>query len=327
MGFIGLQATPPLFSQWRRPEADIMLLTSVKPSTASFVAALAEHNTFRAQALSNPGVHEVRVWKDVCPPSLKRSMGLLFGLQHTPEDTDPERLVEMAAAGVRTLALAYHGHTRFGSGFAAGWGGLTPSGEELIEAMAELGILLDISHANEETALDALNFIDRRGLKMLPMASHSGCYAIHPHKRNATNDMLANLAVVDGYCGLPLLSFYLTPKSQYEQGWELFCEHVKTAIRYCGLNRVGIGSDCNHIDMDPVEAEEHFKRMLELTRMKPDDEMGPYYPDRLDGTVAGGSKLFSIIRRQLQTHGFKEGVISKICGENFRSYLQRALPA
>ena len=65
------------------------------------------------------------------------------------------------------------------------WQGLKPFGRQVVERMGELHMIVDISHASDGTARDALECA--RGPVV---ASHSNCRALCPHPRNLTDEML-----------------------------------------------------------------------------------------------------------------------------------------
>lgn len=64
--------------------------------------------------------------------------------------------------GVRYLTLTHGCNNAFadsGGVFAAvkpKWGGLSPLGKELVKEMNRLGVLVDLSHVSDDTALQAL---------------------------------------------------------------------------------------------------------------------------------------------------------------------------
>jgi membrane dipeptidase len=66
------------------------------------------------------------------------------------------------ALGVRYLTLTHGCNNAFadsGGVFAPvkpKWGGLSPLGRELIREMNRLGVLVDLSHVSDDTALQAL---------------------------------------------------------------------------------------------------------------------------------------------------------------------------
>jgi membrane dipeptidase len=91
-------------------------------------------------------------------PEDRRPVGHPIGLVVLMEGADgirtPHELPEWWEAGLRIIGLAWRG-TRY-SGGTHEPGPLTPAGRELLEAMAELGFALDLSHMDPQAALQAV---------------------------------------------------------------------------------------------------------------------------------------------------------------------------
>ncbi len=75
----------------------------------------------------------------------------------------------------------------------AEWGGLSPFGEELVAECNRLGIVVDASHASDDT-LRAL--LDRSRAPVI--LSHSDCRALCDHDRNIGDELLRALAAKKG---------------------------------------------------------------------------------------------------------------------------------
>lgn len=313
MAFLGLQGQKPVFSTSERLKLNLAHLTSVPPFIKDFAQAFEAHCAFKLSALSYPDVHEIRTKDDI---DLRGSMGLLFGMQHAPEGLTRDRVQELFDANIRVMGIAYDGPTEYGNGFK-GSGGLTERGRDLIEWMSDVGMIFDVSHANDTTARMALNFIAEAGLSMYPMASHSGCDAVFPHARNMPDDIMWKIADLDGYVGILAITFFIA--KQGDNYLEAFAQHVAHAIDVCDASKfVGIGSDCNHLDMTMTEARAHFDRMMQMLGTK--GTFGEYFPDRPPELIENGSQMFDCLDAALTQ--FPDGVL----GENFRKFLKRSLP-
>lgn len=59
--------------------------------------------------------------------------------------------------------------------------GLTGEGKELVRAANELGVILDVSHASRQTALDVA-----RVSRLPVIASHSNYSGVHVHRGTST---------------------------------------------------------------------------------------------------------------------------------------------
>jgi len=63
--------------------------------------------------------------------------------------------------------------------------------------MNQLGIAVDLSHANPQTTADTLGLSARP-----PIMTHAGCSAVHVHPRNKTDEQLRALAARGGVVGI-----------------------------------------------------------------------------------------------------------------------------
>lgn len=82
--------------------------------------------------------------------------------------------------------------------------GISELGEKVVQEMNRLGIMVDISHGNDDVFYDAI------AMSKAPIiASHSNARAVTDHKRNMTDEMLTLMAENGGVVQLTMLSNYL----------------------------------------------------------------------------------------------------------------------
>ena len=94
--------------------------------------------------------------------------------------------------GARYLTLTHSAHTPWAgsSGDDAETDpGLTELGREIVAAMNDLGMMVDLSHVSDKTFFGALE-----ASRVAPIASHSSCRAVASHARNMTDEMIRKLA-------------------------------------------------------------------------------------------------------------------------------------
>lgn len=309
MAFLGLQGQPPD----RHAQLDLALVTSAPPFLTSYSKTLAAHGLFMEQALATTETYAVTSRESLNRP---QGTGLVFGLQHAPQDLRKDDVRELYREGIRSMALAYNGPTEYGHGFQS-MGGLTKRGQKLIEWMTEYGIILDLSHTNDETALAALQFVVTSLGATDVMASHSGCRAVYDHPRNLSDEAIRQIHGLGGYVGIPAITFFIG--AQGEDYFEAFAEHVKHAIEVCGdTHHVGIGSDCNHLDMSMEAARFHYEKMTQM--LKTEGKFGEYFPDRPPELIQHGSHMFEVFQ-----HMLARKVPDAVLGENFKNFLKHAL--
>jgi membrane dipeptidase len=87
-------------------------------------------------------------------------------------------------------------------------GGLTELGEEVVKEMNRIGMIIDLSHAHDETFWDVMELS-----KHPVVASHSCCRALSDFHRNVTDDMLKALAKNKGVIGICYVPSFLNMKN------------------------------------------------------------------------------------------------------------------
>ena len=104
-------------------------------------------------------------------------------------------LRQMHQLGVRYMTLTHNRNTPWADSAtdAQQHGGLTDFGRDVVREMNRIGMLADLSHASEETMLDALEVA-----RAPVIFSHSGARAINAHVRNVPDRVLDRLPANGG---------------------------------------------------------------------------------------------------------------------------------
>ena len=114
--------------------------------------------------------------------------------------------------------------------------GLSPFGCEVVREMNRVGMMIDLSHASEETFYQTLE------LSSHPVVcSHSSCRALCDHPRNLTNEQMRALAAKGGVVQVTMYKGFLV--EQGDATLDDFMRHLLYAISIVGVDHVGIGSD------------------------------------------------------------------------------------
>jgi microsomal dipeptidase-like Zn-dependent dipeptidase len=241
---------------------------------------------------------------------------VVLGLQNTVRDIN---LVELYDLGVRVVGIAYQDSNSFGGGFANQEFSLTNRGKRLIEDCAKIGMILDLSHSNWSTAIDALDFIREEALQVGTMASHGGCWEVYNHKRNFSTRILQSIAEVNGYIGVASLTFILSSVSSLPS---IFARHLNYVIRNCGSNSVGIGGDGVFAFQDPIAWEAEFSQLK--SKLDGTNDFGARWPDQ--PFKFNTPKRMDVIRRLIRKSNLLIEEQNGILGENFMRFLQNNLP-
>ena len=117
------------------------------------------------------------------------------------------------------------------------WKGLSPFGEEVVKEMNRQGVMIDLSHASEETFWDVMKLT-----KQPVICSHSSASALCNHDRNLTDQQLKALAQNGGVIQLCLLNSYINRERKKASITDAI-EHIDHIVKVAGIDHVGIGSD------------------------------------------------------------------------------------
>ena len=180
--------------------------------------------------------------------SREGKISVFLGIEggHAIEDS-LDSLREFYDGGVRlmTLTWMYNNNWADASGDTPVHGGLTEFGVEVVKEMNRLGMVVDVSHASDETFYDTLEVTDKP-----VVASHSCVRTLHDHHRNLSDDMLVALAQNGGVIGINFFPEYLAPQGT-EVTVKTLVDHIEYAVDVAGLDHVGIGSDFDGVPTLP----------------------------------------------------------------------------
>lgn len=124
-----------------------------------------------------------------------------------PLGTDISMLDTFYVGGLRMIAPVHFRNSQFADSatdVSPAYGGLSPLGEALVRRANELGMILDGSHASDDTVRDMLT------LSTTPIIlSHSGPKAVYDHPRNVPDDLLIAIAEDGGVIQINAYGAYL----------------------------------------------------------------------------------------------------------------------
>ncbi len=131
--------------------------------------------------------------------------------------------------------------------------GLKTKGFEVIEAMNELGMLIDVSHLSDAGFEDVVTHSTKPII-----ATHSNARAVTNHSRNLTDEQLKKLADNGGVVGLAFSINFLVEKNSIVSSRlakvDDMIRHIKRIHNIAGVDVLALGSDYDGI-MNPVEME------------------------------------------------------------------------
>jgi membrane dipeptidase len=232
-------------------------------------------------------------------------MAVFYLYQNSEQFGDDLDRVEMFhRLGLRSSQITYNERNRAGVGCRAQGdeGGLTDFGRALVERMNDVGMLVDLSHANERTMADTIAHS-----RAPVIISHTGCDAVYAHERNTSDANLRALADAGGVVGICQLRPFLT--AEKSDNLHAYFDHIDHAVQVCGVEQVCIGSDRDHrvIEMTP-------EYVAELRREEGSQVVAselPYFIDELNGP-----RRMEVVWDGLVERGYGETDVERIMGHN-----------
>lgn len=192
-------------------------------------------------------------------------------------DPELEALEVFYRAGLRSIGPVWSRPNAFGRGVPFRFphspdtgAGLTDAGKDLVRGCNRLGVMIDLSHLNEQ------GFWDVARLSSAPLvATHSNVHAICPSPRNLTDRQLAAIKESDGMVGLNFHVGFLRPdgKSETDTPLDIMVDHIDHLVEHLGIDRVGFGSDYDGATMPRAIGDATgLPRLLDALRARGYDE-------------------------------------------------------
>lgn len=193
---------------------------------------------------------------------------------------DLENVQHFYDRGIRYITLTHGTHNKIGDSSyddsAPRWNGLSPFGEKVVAEMNRLGIMVDVSHVTDSTAVDVL-----AQTRAPVIASHSSCRHFTPGwERNVSDELIEDIADAGGVVMITFGSSFLRTEYQEQDdpirakmnahidsmGWaedsreavtyeqqtrkknpigtvEDVADHIDHVVDLVGVEHVGLGSD------------------------------------------------------------------------------------
>lgn len=170
-------------------------------------------------------------------------VGMVVLMEGADPIRHPEELEYWYERGLRIVGLAWD-DTRYAAGAWREGGGLTSEGYQLLEIMADFGMILDLTHMGEEGTFQALDSYEGQII-----ASHSNARSLVPGQRQLSDTQILRLVERDGLIGIVLANAFLRKGHGRGDPKELVTlEHVVAHIDHiCQLvgdaDHVGLGTD------------------------------------------------------------------------------------
>jgi membrane dipeptidase len=266
-----------------------------------FAYANSGMDSLDAVVARNPDkIVKVANYKELIKAVRQHKIAAMFGVEggHMIED-DLYKLETLYKRGARYLTLTHN--------IAPSWAtsaadettnpdlphkGLTDFGKQVVQRMNELGMLIDVSHAGDQTFWDVINITTKPII-----ASHSSVYSLVPSRRNlkdeqikaiaknggviqvnfnpgfidssvgkketafmkkhaAENDSLLRSGMGDFYAMDYLYQKYADEANKIRPLLSMLIDHIDYIVRLVGVDYVGLGSDFDGINLTPQQLDD-----------------------------------------------------------------------
>ncbi len=223
-------------------------------------------------------------------------LGFILSMEGADPILTPSQVIRWWDDGLRVVGLAHYGASAYAHGTGSP-GGLTSKGRDLLKAMEEVGMVLDVTHLADESFWQAIELF--RGPVL---ASHHNCRSLVPGDRQLTDDQIRCLIERDSVIGAALDVWMLYPKFVPGEtpnsvvSLEAVVNHIDHVCQLAGSARhAAIGSD-----LDGGFGTEQSPRDLD--------------------TIADLQKIPGLLRNR----GYREADIEAVMHGNWLRFFQKA---
>ncbi len=201
-------------------------------------------------------------------------LGFILSMEGADPIVWPEQVESWWEDGLRVVSLSHYGLSAYAFGTDTE-GGLTEFGKPLLQAMDQVGMILDLTHLADQAFWEALDAFQGPVL-----ASHNNCRALVPGNRQFTDQQLNAIIERNGVIGVALDAWMLYPgwikgeTSNTVVSLQAVADHIDHICQLAGnANHAGIGSDldggygteqCPH-DLDTIA---DLQKIPDLMRVK-----------------------------------------------------------
>ena len=220
-----------VFAIWVKPGKG---WKTVEKMAGTFWKWKSKHNTRLALTTTGSQIRKARLSGQVA--------GILGIEGLSPLEGDLGKVDKLYEFGVRVLGLTWFDSNDFAgtsnSKDKRGTYGLTEKGRKLVERANELGMVIDVSHASDQTVLDVAMYS-----KDPFIASHSCAKALMDIERNLSDKLLDVIAKKGGVIGVSFHRGHVSPKPRNQVMMKDVVDQIVYISKAAGIDAVALGSD------------------------------------------------------------------------------------
>ena len=298
-------------ARWKKGGLDVQVFSVYCDGDAKnpFAYANREMDSLDAVVGRNPDkIVKVANYNELIKAVKQHKIAAMFGVEggHMIEN-DLNKLDSLYKRGARYLTVTHNISPSWATSAAdettpnpstgkglnsEGKKGLTEFGRKVVQRMNQLGIIVDVSHAGEQTFWDVIHTTTKPII-----ASHSSVYNLTPHRRNLKDDQIKAIAknggviqvnfnpgFIDSTFDKKEIAFFKKHKAEkdsllksgmgdfyamdylYRKYAEeanpmrpplsMLIDHIVYIIKLVGIDYVGLGSDFDGINLTPQQLDD-----------------------------------------------------------------------
>lgn len=176
-------------------------------------------------------------YDDILKAKKENKIGVILGIEGVKYLDNPEDIIGLYNQGIRHTSLTWNESNDYATGISNTELGLTDKGIKLIKLMEELGMIIDLSHANEKTFEEIVKLT-----KGSIIVSHGNAKALCDHPRNYTDKQLQMIKDKNGVIGVCAVASFIS-KEKENQNVDFLAKHIDYIVKLIGIDHVGIGLD------------------------------------------------------------------------------------
>lgn len=230
----------------------------------------------------------------------EEKLAVMLGLEGLSAiQDDIEGVYALYQFGFRHASLTWNEQNELATGSSGdSTRGLTTKGKDVIKIMNDLGMILDVSHANDKTFWDVYEYTDRPFI-----SSHSNSRNLCNVPRNLTDEQIKAIAERDGLIGINAFQEFIS-RNPEKRNVDFLINHIEHMAEIAGIDRIALGFD--------------FFEYLE------NDTTDTFTENPYRGTIGleDISKADNLIKN-LKSRGFSKDDIDGISHKNFLKFLDR----
>ncbi|MCO5204194.1 MAG: dipeptidase [Anaerolineae bacterium] len=170
--------------------------------------------------------------------------------------------------------------------------GLSRIGEQVVQRMFELGMLVDLTHCTPAARVRIYELADQHNAGHLLLATHVGVTAINPSPYNLADWEVRWLADHGGLIGVIFMNYWLAPQAK-KLGLDFIVRTIAHLIDVGGADHVAIGTDFDGMTDPPDDLIDsgQWPRLTQRLIAERGRDLGRKYSDDTIEKILGGNAL------------------------------------